>query len=93
MSEWRRMETLPREGTVALIWKEGWPAAPVARWQAVDAVDGHFMAWVFDPDVPIPGAVDDGCLGWKEDIEAGAMPTFWLPLPQASAAEAAKAAE
>lgn len=77
---WRPIETAPRDGTEILIWRDGIAAAPVAKWEFCGDEVGFL--WVFDEAICI--GVDCGNLGWADDIEDGAMPTHWSPIPAAA---------
>lgn len=83
---WQPIGTAPKDGTKILIFKADWDFAPVAKWVAHDADDENgsgitFGGWGLDEFVSIPGACEEGFLGWNEDIEDGIMPTHWVPLP------------
>jgi hypothetical protein len=81
---WREIETAPKDGTVILLWRDGWDSAPVA-WgdHDVECADGVFFGWQLkDESLCLPNAVQEGFIGWNEDKDADAMPTHWMPLPE-----------
>ena len=83
---WRTIESAPKDGTKILIFNHNWDFAPVAKWVAHDGVDEDengitFGGWGLDEFVSIPGACEEGFLGWNEDKEGNVMPTHWAPLP------------
>lgn len=86
MSNWQPIETAPKDGTKIFIFRQDWEFAPIAKWVMHDADDEHgqevmFGGWGMDEFVSIPGACEEGFIGWNEDIEDGHMPTLWAPLP------------
>ena len=81
---WQPIATAPKDGTEIIIFKRDWPFAPVAKWVHHDADDDKgqsivFGGWGFDEWTALPGAMEDGFIGWNEDIEDGMMPTHWMP--------------
>lgn len=83
------IETAPKDGTDVLIWRDGWDAAPRAKWgeypdNPVESGDGeevHMSGWLFDEMISL--GHEDGFLGWEDDP----MPTHWMPLPQPPSTE------
>ncbi len=91
MVEWRPIETAPMDGAEIIIYREGWVSAPRAKWgdhegEDEDGREITFGGWFLASEWDCPG-VEDGFIGWNEDIEGGCMPTHWLPLPPAPGAE------
>ena len=91
MAEWQPIETAPKDGTKVFIWREGWDQAPVAQWRDYpgnpvvgsdesESADCWMHGWLFH-EWFTPG-IEDGWLGWNEDIDEGCMPTHWMPLPE-----------
>lgn len=81
MAEWQPIETAPRNETEILLWREGWNAAPVGHWGAMDDDEGLFCGWYLKDDFYVMGSCQEGFVGWSEDIADGHMPTHWAPLP------------
>lgn len=79
---WRPISEAPKDGTEILIWRDGWDVVPLAKWGENDGEDGPFFGWVLRDGVYPGGGVEDGFLGWNEDIEDGQMPTHFMPLPE-----------
>lgn len=85
--EWQPIKTAPKDGTQIIIYKKGWDQAPVAYWGEYpdnpieDANRNHvyMCGWNFTEWVTL--GMDDGFLGWQEDIVDDVMPDFWMPLP------------
>ena len=88
MSEWRPIETAPKDGTWIVIGKADWDACPVAKWELVIGADEWFGAWLFASDAPclVPNVDGEAMLGWQEDVDEGNMPTHWMPRPALSEA-------
>lgn len=84
---WRPIAEAPRDGTEILIWRDGWDFAPLAKWGENDGEDGVFYGWVLRDGVYPGCGVEDGFIGWQEDIDDGQMPTLWLPAPPDSAGQ------
>lgn len=87
LTEWRNIATAPKDGTEIIIYRDGWVSAPRAKWGDHDGEDDDgreitFGGWFLASEWDCPG-VEDGFVGWNEDIEGGCMPTVWLPLPSA----------
>jgi hypothetical protein len=76
---WQPIETAPKDGTEIFIFRHNWLEAPVAQWIENHAEDGSFFGWGFDEWYT--HGVEDGFLGWNEDIEDDCMPTHWMPIP------------
>jgi hypothetical protein len=74
-TEWKPIETAPKDGTEIFIWREGWHCAPVAKWEY--NVDADAYGWTIDEEVYL-GQCDEGWLGYVDDDP---MPTHWMPLP------------
>ena len=94
---WEPIESAPRDGTKILIFRHDWDFAPVAKWVAHDCegegegegeIGSTFGGWGLDEFVSVPGAMEEGFLGWNEDIEDGHMPTHWTPMPEVVDAQA-----
>lgn len=86
MSEWKTIESAPKDGTEILIFKAGWEFAPVAKWgfqdcEGVDEQPACVGGWMMTDDATPCGACEEGFIGWNEDVEEGVMPTHWQPLP------------
>lgn len=88
--DWQPIETAPKDGTEVIIFNPRWSYAPKAKWDLIDGDEGCFGAWVLEDDFWSPG-VDNGALGWAEDIEDGNMPTVWCPLPTPPASQEGQA--
>lgn len=84
MMEWQPIETAPKDGTRIVLGRRDWDVFPAAYWGDIDGDEGAFGAWLFVNDfcTGLPGETGTE-LGWSEDIEAGWMPTHWMPLPEA----------
>ena len=85
MAEWQDISTAPKDGTEILIYREGWQEAPRAKWgehdgETDDGEDVIFGGWFLASEWHTYG-VEDGFLGWNEDVQDGVMPTHWSPLP------------
>lgn len=84
---WRPIESAPKDGTEIIIYGQGWTSAPRAKWIDRDAENNEgeqitFGGWALASDWECFG-VEDGFIGWNEDIDEGRMPTLWMPLPVA----------
>lgn len=87
LTEWRGIATAPKDGAEIIIYRDGWVSAPRAKWGDHDGEDDDgaqitFGGWFLASEWDCPG-VEDGFVGWNEDIEGGCMPTVWLPLTSA----------
>lgn len=75
MSEWRKIETAPKDGRDVLLYSEIWEetlgAVQIASW---DRDEG----WIFQSALDIDGLDDD---------VADYGPTHWMPLPPPPAPE------
>ncbi len=76
---WNDIETAPKDRQI-LIYKPGWRYAVVAEWSERDGDEGSFWGWEF-ADALLCIGVDNGFLGWDEDIDDGNMPTLWAEIP------------
>lgn len=81
MTEWRPIETAPKDGTKIVIWNKRYAFCPIAAWHNSES-DDEADGWSFDDWNSPCGSVADGFVGYNEDIEAGLMPTHWMPLPE-----------
>ena len=84
-TQWRDIETAPKDGTEVFIFHKGWEQSPVAKWGDYPGnpvvnqrnEDCDMEGWIFH-EWFTPGN-EDGFLGWDDDE----MPTHWMPLPEA----------
>lgn len=79
--EWQPIEIAPKDGTEIVLWGDKWRVCPLAMWMDVDGDKGIFGALVLKGSYLCVG-VEEGVIGWNEDIEDGNMPTLWAPIPQ-----------
>lgn len=84
---WRTIESAPKDGTEIIIYGQGWTSAPRAKWIDRDGENNEgeqitFGGWALASDWECFG-VEDGFIGWNEDVDEGRMPTLWMPLPVA----------
>lgn len=84
MSEWRPIETAPREMWV-VIGKANWKLFPKAKFGPYGSGEhGSFDGWLFEDEFAscvVPNIDGGPFLGWQEDVDDGMMPTHWMPLP------------
>jgi len=81
MSEWKPIDTAPKDGTKILIWNKIYEFAPIAWWAEADTCSDPIYGWHFDTQSSPCCSCEDNFIGWQEDIEDGLMPTHWLHLP------------
>jgi hypothetical protein len=74
LSDWRPIDTAPRDGTRIVLYLPDWPACPIARWEMIPGMDGDSL-WVLDDETG--GCHDDGML-WPDD---DGEPTHWTVIP------------
>lgn len=84
---WQPIETAPKDGTKVLLWRSGYPMAPVGHWDSFedswqepdddDDDDGACWGWVLEED--LPGSMSDCFIGWNE--ERHLWPTHWTAVP------------
>lgn len=86
MSEWRDIKTVPEQQWV-VVYKPGWQFAPVAKYepveQSLEEDDTWYWRWTF-LDESLCLGIDEGQLGFDEDIEERNMPTHWMPVIEQS---------
>ncbi len=82
MSEWKPIDTAPKDGTKVLIWNSVYDFCPIAWWGEKDGDDSIFYGWNFEGGHSPCCSCEDDFIGWNEDIDEGFMPTHWMPLPE-----------
>ncbi len=69
MSDWKPIETAPRDGKIILVWNHSY---------------GHWIASFRPPLSNEPGFYDHRAMWeWRDSYGRFATPTHWMPLPQA----------
>lgn len=85
MSEWRPMETAPRDGTCIQVRVPGQGSDYVVRWYGgfvTDFNDCEGAAWIIaDEQEPPDGWCDGVCWAVNSDLEPSTPPDAWKPLP------------
>lgn len=85
LDDWMPIESAPRDGTEILLYHPKWDNYPIAAWcehpwNPVEDDDGtrfRIHGWLLGEHYCAPGCVEEGFLGWPDDIEAGCIPTHW----------------
>ncbi len=81
MTNWQPIETAPKDGTWIAIWNPKYEFIPIARWVDEQSDEGIFFGWGLRDEHSSPACtVDNGFIGWDEDVEGGHMPTHWIHL-------------
>ena len=71
VTEWKTIDSAPRDGTRVDLWVPGIGRVTDAAWQKADHVPlygWHHQAW-YDPE-------------WPEDGREWVEPTHWMPIPE-----------
>jgi hypothetical protein len=74
------IESAPKDGTEVFIYNERYPCMIKAKFRYIEDDVQFHSAWEFDGDIIRIGE-EEGILGWAEDVEAGLMPTHYMPIP------------
>jgi len=85
---WQPIETAPKDGRKIFIYRHGWEEAPIAIWGehpdnpvvSHDHKEVYMSGWISDSWAM--HGLEEGFIGWDEDIEDRNMPTHWMPLPE-----------
>lgn len=81
MSDWRRMEMAPGDGTPIRIRTAGGHVL-IASWRPVDDPDQECGAWHAETEGDHPPCWSDGvCWEINEDMKPSDPPVGWQPLP------------